>query len=182
LWGGAYWAAEGRVGPERHALADTGDGEGDGPVAADRVADLAWRAFGLQPHRTETSKPSTDPYFVDKVHDVVGPCLDPSERALVFCVDEKSPIQALDRSRPVLPMTPGPPQRVTHDCVRAGTTTPSAAVEVATGKVIGPLHRRHRAEEFKKFLVKLGREVPASLAVHLVPDDYPTRKTPAVKT
>ncbi|MGX1152657.1 hypothetical protein RKD39_000235 [Streptomyces albogriseolus] len=106
-----------------------------------------WRAFGLQPHRTETFKLSTDPYFIDKVHDVVGLHLDPPERALVFCVDEKSQIQALDRSQPVLPMMPGFPQRITHDYVRAGTTTLFAALEVATGKVIGSLHRRHRAEE-----------------------------------
>ncbi len=141
-----------------------------------------WRAFGLQPHRSETFKLSTDPYFVDKVHDVVGLYLDPPERALVFCVDEKSQIQALDRSQPVLPMMPGVPQRVTHDYVRAGTTTLFAALEVATGKVIGSLHRRHRAEEFKKFLVKLDREVPVGLEIHLVLDNYATHKTPAIKT
>lgn len=141
-----------------------------------------WRAFGLQPHRSETFKLSTDPYFVDKVHDVVGLYLDPPERALVFCVDEKSQIQALDRSQPVLPMMPGVPQRVTHDYVRAGTTTLFAALEVATGKVIGSLHRRHRAEEFKKFLIKLEREVPDGLEVHLVLDNYATHKTPAIKT
>ncbi len=141
-----------------------------------------WRAFGLQPHRSETFRLSTDPYFVDKVHDVVGLYLDPPERALVFCVDEKSQIQALDRSQPVLPMMPGVPQRVTHDYVRAGTTTLFAALEVATGKVIGSLHRRHRAEEFKKFLIKLDKEVPAGLEVHLVLDNYATHKTPAIKT
>lgn len=141
-----------------------------------------WRAFGLAPHRSETFKLSTDPYFVDKVHDVVGLYLDPPERALVFCVDEKSRIQALDRSQPVLPMMPGVPQRLTHDYVRAGTTTLFAALEVATGKVIGSLHRRHRAEEFKKFLVKIDREVPADLLVHLVLDNYATHKTPAIKT
>ncbi|MFC9165486.1 IS630 family transposase [Streptomyces fungicidicus] len=141
-----------------------------------------WRAFGLQPHRTGTFKLSTDPYFVDKVHDVVGLYLDPPERALVFCGDEKSRIQALDRSQPVLPMMPGVPQRVTHDYVRAGTTALFAALEVATGKVIGSLHRRHRAEEFRKFLIKLDREVPAGLDVHLVLDNYATHKTPAIKT
>lgn len=141
-----------------------------------------WRAFGLQPHRSETFKLSTDPYFVNKVHDVVGLYLDPPERALVFCVDEKSQIQALDRSQPVLPMMPGVPQWVTHDYVRAGTTTLFAALEVATGKVIGSLHRRHRAEEFKKFLIKLDKEVPAGLEVHLVLDNYATHKTPAIKT
>ncbi|MGY5035967.1 IS630 family transposase [Streptomyces sp. 900116325] len=140
-----------------------------------------WRAFGLQPHRSETFKLSTDPYFVDKVHDVVGLYLDPPERALVFCVDEKSQIQALDRSQPVLPMMPGVPERATHGYVRAGTTTLFAALEVATGKVIGSLHRRHRAEEFKKFLSKLDKEVPASLDIHLICDNYATHKTPAIK-
>jgi len=137
-----------------------------------------WRAFGLQPHRSETFKLSTDPYFVDKVHDVVGLYLDPPERALVFCVDEKSQIQALDRSQPVLPMMPGVPERATHDYVRAGTTTLFAALEVATGKVIGSLHRRHRAEEFKKFLIKLDKEVPAGLDVHLICDNCETRGVP----
>ncbi|MFD8888874.1 IS630 family transposase [Streptomyces erythrochromogenes] len=140
-----------------------------------------WRAFGLQPHRSETFKLSTDPYFVDKVHDVVGLYLDPPERALVFCVDEKSQIQALDRSQPVLPMMPAVPERRTADYVRHGTTTLFAALEVATGKVIGSLHRRHRAEEFKKFLVKLDKEVPAGLEIHLVLDNYATHKTPDVK-
>ncbi|MFV0131591.1 IS630 family transposase [Streptomyces sp. HMX112] len=141
-----------------------------------------WRAFGLQPHRSETLKLSTDSYVVDKVHDVVGLYLDPPERALVFCVDEKSQIQALDRSQPVLPKMPGVPQRVTHDYIRAGTTTLVAALKVATGKVIGSLPRRHRAEEFKKFLIKLDKEVPAGLDVHLVLDNYATHKTPAIKT
>ncbi|MGY0071673.1 IS630 family transposase [Streptomyces sp. QTS137] len=140
-----------------------------------------WRAFGLQPHRSEPFKLSTDPYFVDKVHDVVGLYLDPPERALVFCVDEKSQIQALDRSQPVLPMMPGVPERATHDYVRAGTTTLFAALEVATGKVIGSPHRRHRAEEFKKFLIKLDKEVPADLDIHLICDNYATHKTPAIK-
>jgi transposase len=140
-----------------------------------------WRAFGLQPHRSETFKLSTDPYFVDKVHDVVGLYLDPPERALVFCVDEKSQIQALDRSQPVLPMMPGVPERATHDYVRAGTTTLFAALNVATGKVIGSLHRRHRAEEFKKFLTTLDKQVPAGLDVHLICDNYATHKTPDIK-
>ncbi|WP_203981085.1 IS630 family transposase [Planotetraspora silvatica] len=140
-----------------------------------------WRAFGLQPHRSETFKLSTDPYFIDKVHDVVGLYLDPPERALVFCVDEKSQIQALDRSQPVLPMMPGVPERQTADYVRHGTTTLFAALEVATGKVIGSLHRRHRAEEFKAFLITLDKQVPAGLDIHLVCDNYATHKTPAVK-
>ncbi len=141
-----------------------------------------WRAFGLQQHRSQMFKLSRDPYLVDKVHDVVGLYLDRPERTLVFCVDEKSQIQALDRSQPVLPMMPGVPQRVTHDYVRTGTTTLFAALEVATGKVIGSLHHRHRTEEFKKFLLKLDKEVPASLDVHLVLDNYATHKTPAIKT
>ncbi|MFC5805890.1 IS630 family transposase, partial [Streptomyces formicae] len=140
-----------------------------------------WRAFGLQPHRAETFKLSKDPLFVDKVRDVVGLYLDPPERALVLCVDEKSQIQALDRSQPVLPMMPGVPERRSHDYVRAGTTTLFAALDTATGKVIGSLHRRHRATEFKKFLIKLDREVPRELDVHLILDNYVTHKVPAVK-
>ncbi|GGP58090.1 hypothetical protein GCM10010247_33540 [Streptomyces calvus] len=140
-----------------------------------------WRAFALAPHRSQTFKLSTDPLFIDKVRDVVGLYLDPPEKALVLCVDEKSQIQALDRSQPVLPMVPGLPERRSHDYVRAGTTTLFAALEVATGKVIGSLHRRHRAVEFKKFLTKLDKEVPAELDVHLILDNYVTHKTPAVK-
>ncbi|MET9675962.1 IS630 family transposase [Streptomyces sp. NPDC006482] len=141
-----------------------------------------WRAFALQPHRAETFKLSKDPLFIDKVRDVVGLYLDPPERALVLCVDEESQIQALDRSQPVLPMMPGVPERRSHDYVRAGTTTLFAALDTATGKVIGSLHRRHRTVEFKKFLVKLDKEVPADLEVHLVLDNYVTHKVPAVKT
>ena len=141
-----------------------------------------WRAFALQPHRVETFKLSSDPYFIDKIHDVVGLYLDPPERALVFCVDEKSQTQALDRSQPVLPMMPGVPQRQTAHYVRAGTTTLFAALNVTSGKVIGSLHRRHRTVEFKKFLTTLDREVPRELEVHLVLDNYATHKTPVVKT
>ena len=111
-----------------------------------------WRAFGLKPHQVETFKLSTDPLFIDKVRDVVGLYLDPPEKALVLCVDEKSQIQALDRTAPVLPMMPGMPERRTHDYVRHGTTSLFAALDIATGKVIGQLHRRHRASEFRKFL------------------------------
>ncbi|WP_229348728.1 IS630 family transposase [Streptomyces sp. UNOB3_S3] len=140
-----------------------------------------WRAFGLQPHRAETFKLSTDPFFIDKVHDVVGLYLDPPERALVLCVDEKSQIQALDRSQPVLPMMPGVPERASHDYLRAGTTTLFAALDAAMGKVIGSLHRRHRAAEFRKFLSKLDREIPAGLNVHLICDNYVTHKTESVR-
>jgi transposase len=139
-----------------------------------------WRAFGLKPHLVDTFKLSTDPQFIEKVRDVVGLYLDPPERALVLCVDEKSGIQALDRSAPVLPLMPGMPERRSHDYVRAGTTTLFAALDVASGKVIGSLHRRHRAIEFKKFLAKIDSEVPAELDVHLICDNLSTHKTPAV--
>jgi transposase len=140
-----------------------------------------WKAFGLKPHLVDTFKLSNDPQFIDKVREVVGLYLDPPEKALVLAVDEKSQIQALDRSAPVLPMMPGMPERRTHDYVRNGITTLFAALDVATGTVIGSIHRRHRAEEFKKFLTKLDREVPADLDVHLVCDNYTTHKHPTIK-
>jgi len=140
-----------------------------------------WRAFGLQPHRQDTWKLSKDPLFVDKVRDVVGLYLNPPERAVVLCVDEKSQIQALDRTAPILPLLAGVPERRTHDYKRAGTSTLFAALDIATGQVIGSLHRRHRAIEFKKFLQTLDREVPDELAVHLILDNYATHKTPAIQ-
>ena len=140
-----------------------------------------WQAFGLQPHRQETWKLSKDPLFVEKVRDVVGLYLDPPERAVVLCVDEKSQIQALDRTAPILPMLPGTPERATHDYKRSGTSSLYAALDLATGKVIGSLHSRHRAIEFKKFLQTLDREVPAELDVHLVLDNASTHKTPAIQ-
>jgi len=140
-----------------------------------------WSAFGLQPHRAETFKLSKDPQFIDKVRDVVGLYLDPPERALVLCVDEKSQIQALDRSAPVLPMLPGTPERATHDYVRHGTTSLFAALDVGSGRVYGQLHQRHRAKEFGAFLRHLDAEVPAELDVHLILDNYATHKTPAIK-
>ncbi len=140
-----------------------------------------WQAFGLKPHLLQTFKISTDPLFVEKVRDVVGLYLDPPERALVLCVDEKRQIQALDRSQPVLPILPGTPARMSHDYVRHGTTSLFAALDVASGKVIGGLHARHRAIEFKKFLDQLDREVPAELEVHLILDNYATHKTPTIK-
>jgi len=139
-----------------------------------------WRAFGLKPHLVDTFKLSSDPLFIEKVRDVVGLYLDPPERALVLCVDKKSGIQALDRSAPVLPMMPGMPERRTHHYVRSGTTTLFAALDVATGQVIGSLHRRRRAIEFKKFLIKIDNEVPAELDVHLICDNLSTHKTPAI--
>ena len=140
-----------------------------------------WRAFGLQPHRQETWKLSRDPQFVAKVRDVVGLYLDPPERAAVLCVDEKSQIQALDRTAPILPLLPGVPERATHDYKRSGTSSLYAALDIATGQVIGSLHSRHRAIEFKKFLTTLDREVPPELDVHLILDNASTHKTPAIQ-
>jgi transposase len=140
-----------------------------------------WRAFGLQPHRQDTWKLSKDPQFVAKVRDVVGLYLDPPERAVVLCVDEKSQIQALDRTAPILPMLPGTPQRATHDDKRSGTSSLYAALDISTGKVIGSLHSRHRAIEFKKFLQTLDREVPGDLDVHLILDNASTHKTPVIQ-
>ena len=140
-----------------------------------------WKAFRLKPHLAETFKLSSDPQFIDKVRDVVGLYLDPPEHALVLCVDEKSQVQALDRSQPVLPMMPGMPQRRTHDYARNGITSLFAALDVASGKVIGSIHRRHRSVEFRKFLVKLDKQVPAELDVHLICDNYATHKTDTIQ-
>lgn len=140
-----------------------------------------WRAFGLQPHRQETFKLSSDPLFVEKVRDIVGLYLDPPLKAMVLCVDEKSQIQALDRTQPILPLAPGIPERRTHDYMRHGTTTLFAALDIATGEVIGELHRRHRSSEFLKFLRTIQANVPAELDVHLVMDNYGTHKTSSIK-
>lgn len=142
-----------------------------------------WRAFGLQPHRAGTFKLSTDPYFVEKVRDVVGLYLSPPEKAIVLSVDEKSQVQALDRTQPVLPMTPGQAERGTHDYVRHGTTSLFAALNVATGAVIGKCHRRHRHQEFVRFLDHLDATLlkEPGVSIHLVLDNYATHKTPAVK-
>jgi transposase len=140
-----------------------------------------WRAFGLKPHRRETFKLSGDPQFVDKVRDVVGLYLDPPAAALVLCVDEKTQVQALDRSRPVLPMMPGTAQRVTYDYIRAGTTDLFAALEVATGKVIAQTQPRHRAVDFRAFLNTINRQVPADLDVHLICDNLSAHKAPQIK-
>jgi transposase len=140
-----------------------------------------WRAFGLQPHRQDAWKLSKDPLFIDKVRDVVGLYLNPPERAVVLCVDEKSQIQALDRTAPILPMLPGVPQRATHDYKRSGTSSLYAALDITTGNVISALHGRHRAIEFKQFLATIDREVPDDLDVHVVLDNSSTHKTPAVK-
>jgi transposase len=140
-----------------------------------------WRAFRLQPHRSETFKLSRDPLLVEKVRDIVGLYLNPPDKALVLCVDEKSQIQALDRTQPLLPMEPGQIERRTHDYVRHGTTSLFAALDIKTGKVIGETHRRHRAVEFRKFLSTIEGAVPADLDVHLVLDNYGTHKTPAIR-
>ena len=140
-----------------------------------------WRAFGLQPHRSETFKLSTDPYFVEKVRDIVGLYLNPPDKALVLCVDEKSQIQALDRSQPLLPMRPGQAERRTHDYHRHGTTSLFAALDYFSGHVIGECYRRHRAQEFRKFLDTIDATVPEQLDIHLVLDNYATHKTPAIR-
>jgi transposase len=139
-----------------------------------------WRTFGLKPHLTDTFKLSTDPLFVEKVVDVVGLYHNPPERAVVLCVDEKSQIQALDRSQPVLPMMPGMPERRTHDDERHGITSLFAAFNIADGSVIGELHRQHRATEFKQFLTTIDKTVPPALDVHVICDNYGTHKTPAI--
>lgn len=142
-----------------------------------------WRAFGLKPHRRETFKLSTDPFFVEKVRDVVGLYVNPPDRAIVLCVDEKSQVQALDRTQPLLPMTPGQVERGTHDYVRHGVTSLFAALNVATGEVIGQCLRRHRQQEFVRFLETIDAALPAQdgVAVHLVLDNYGTHKTPRVR-
>lgn len=136
-----------------------------------------WRAFGLQPHRSETFKLSRDPLFVEKVRDIVGLYLSPPERAVVLCVDEKSQIQALNRSEPILPMRPGLAERRSHDYRRHGTTSLFAALNTATGEVMGQCYRRHRSVEFKKFLAVIDKAVPEELEIHLVLDNYGTHKT-----
>src|SRR5215468_10526761 len=140
-----------------------------------------WRAFALQPHRTETFKLSSDPFFIEKVRDIVGLYLDPPARALVLCVDEKSQIQALDRTAPCLPILPTTPARRTHDYVRNGTTSLFAALDAASGSVIAQPYRRHRHQEFLRFLKLIDDAVPAGLDLHLVCDNYATHKTPAIK-
>jgi transposase len=139
-----------------------------------------WRAFGLQPHRSETFNLSNDPHFVAKVRDVVGLYLNPPDNALVFCVDEKSQIQALERSQPILPLRPGSPERRSHDYFRHGTTSLFAALDVASGRIIGSMKERHRSREFVSFLRQIEKEVPAGLDVHLVVDNYATHKTAGV--
>ena len=140
-----------------------------------------WRAFALKPHRSETFKLSRDPQFIEKVRDIVGLYLHPPERAVVMCVDEKPQIQALDRSQPVLPMRPGLPERRTHDYRRHGTTSLFAALDVATGEVLGKCYQRHRAVEFRNFLTVIAKAVPDDLEIHLVLDNYGTHKTAMIQ-
>src|SRR4029453_3122495 len=140
-----------------------------------------WRGFGLKPHLAETWKLSTDPQFIDKVRDICGLYLNPPECAVVLCVDEKSQIQALDRTAPVLPLMPGSPQRRSHDYRRHGTTNLYAALNLASGLVISQMTPRHRAAEFKRFLARIDQAVPAELDVHVICDNSSTHKTPAIR-
>jgi len=140
-----------------------------------------WKAHRLQPHRVETFKLSRDPQFVEKVRDVVGLYLNPPDKALVLSVDEKSQIQALDRTAPLLPLRPGIPARQSHDYKRHGTTTLFAALSLLDGKVIGECLPRHRSREFIRFLNKIDQETPAGLDLHLIVDNYSTHKSPPVK-
>src|SRR6516225_7610619 len=140
-----------------------------------------WKASGLKPHLTRTFKLSNDPNFAEKVRDIVGLYLNPPDRALVLSVDEKSQIQALDRTQPLLPMRPGQAERRSHDYRRHGTTSLFAALDIATGRVIGRCYQRHRAVEFPKFLAQVEHAVPADLDIHLVLDNYATHKAPPVK-
>jgi transposase len=140
-----------------------------------------WQAFGLQPHRTETFKLSPDPQLIEKVRDIVGLYMNPPDHAVVFCVDEKSQIQALDRTQPLLPLRPGQLERRTHDYKRRGTTSLFAALELKTSRVIGRLHRRHRSAEFRQFLDVIDAQVPAELDVHIILDNYGTHKTALIR-
>lgn len=140
-----------------------------------------WRAFSLQPHRSETFKLSTDPLFVDKVRDIVGLYLNPPDHALVLCIDEKSQIQALDRTQPLLPMRPGQAERRTHDYKRHGTTSLFAALDVKAGTIIGKCMPRHRAQEFRRFLDTIEKHVPADLDIHIVMDNASSHKTKLIR-
>lgn len=140
-----------------------------------------WHAFGLQPHRTDTFKLSPDPLLIEKVRDIVGLYMNPPDHALVFCVDEKSQIQALDRTQPLLPLRPGQVERRTHDYQRHGTTSLFAALELKTSRVIGQLHRRHRSSEFRQFLDVIEANVPAGLEAHIIVDNYGTHKTAIIR-
>ena len=140
-----------------------------------------WRAFGLQPHRTEDFKISSDPFFVEKVRDITGLYLNPPEAAVVLCADEKTQVQALDRTSPILPLLPGVPQRRTHDYKRYGTTNLYTALDIASGKVITATTKRHRAEEFRRFLNLIDKNTPRGVEVHIILDNYGTHKSPIIR-
>ena len=140
-----------------------------------------WHAFGLQPHRSESFKLSPDPLLIEKVRDIVGLYMHPPEHAVVFCVDEKSQIQALDRTQPMLPLRPGQLERRTHDYKRHGTTSLFAALDVKTSRVIGQLHHRHRSQEFRRFLDTIEANVPADCDIHIILDNYGTHKTAIIR-
>ena len=159
------------------SLRSMAEAVGHAPSTIHRI----WQAFGLQPHRVESFKLSKDPLFVEKVRDIVGLYLAPPERALVLCVDEKSQIQALDRTQPLLPMRPGQVERRSHDYTRHGTLSLFAALDVATGKIIGKCFARHRSREFLRFLREIEAHVPADLDIHLIMDNYATHRTPAIR-
>ena len=146
-----------------------------------RTISRIWHAFGLQPHRSETFQLSPDPQRIEKVRDIVGLYMNPPEHAVVLCVDEKSQMQALDRTQPLLPMRPGQAERRTHDYKRHGTTSLFAALDRKTSQGIGPLHRRHRSAEFRKFLDRIEAQVPAGLDVHIMADHYGTHKTALIR-
>ena len=159
------------------SLRSMGRTVGHSPSTIHRI----WHAFGLQPHRSESFKLSSDPFFVEKVRDIVGLYMAPPERALVLCVDEKSQIQVLDRSQPLLAMRPGQAERRTHDYKRHGTLSLFAALDCASGKVIGRCFKRHRAKEFKSFLDTIEDNVPTDLDIHIVMDSLASHKTPAIE-
>lgn len=163
--GATHWSARGMA-----------KASGISPSSVSRI----WRAFALQPHRRETFKLSPDPLLIDKVRDIVGLYMHPPDHAVVLCVDEKAQIQALDRTQPILPMRPGQIERRTHDDKRHGTTSLFAALDVKTSKVITQFHRRHRSQEFRRFLDAIDAAVPANLNVHLILDNYGTHKTPQI--
>lgn len=166
------------AGATHWSLRSMAEAVGHAPSTIHRI----WKAFGLQPHRSETFKLSSDPLFVEKVRDIVGLYLDPPDRAVVLCIDEKSQIQALDRTQPLLPMRPGQAERHTHDYKRHGTISLFAALDVQVGKVIGRCFRRHRAQEFRKFLDTVEAQVPDDLDVHLIIDNAGTHKTARIRS
>jgi transposase len=164
-------------GPPAHATQWTTRSMADAAGLSRATIARIWQTFGLQSHRLDTFKLSADPQFIEKVRDIVGLYLNPPDHALVVCVDEKSQVQALDRTRPLLPMRPGIPARQTHDYIRHGTTSLFAALDVASGKVIGQCHRRHR---HLKFLTRLDADLPPAGDVHIIMDNYGTHKVPKV--